>query len=546
MPTLAALLAPGVIGAYTHFEATEVFVTIGEDKQPRNVFTLTVAEDRDGQNPEPLKMLNPERIKLKSLPDWTFGVVRYTRPIGELAPALAAMAGSKMLAASGKSLFVGDLRELSEHFVPPDFGTAVPWNKVLKNNFWNGSYLFEWSDAEKKDLQPLFEDSTRIQELSAEVSKYVPMTLAALSDRLGNIAVQLPVTAIMSQFGKLRATGAFTVDVAWRPGVPPRDLRASVQLDFDGTVSGYASAAVVLPQTVLPVQPGFGLYRGTIWDDLNQALLAVSGPGSFIDAIGFNMHTVPSEPRTFSIRETDGSTKAYKVGVQYANTSVIGNPRSEDNGEHTRKRMYQDQLERLTAERVFVQYKPQLGADEHEKALGDLSSLIRQHGRDGAWLWDPYLTARDILETLFHCPYANADLRGLTSALLPPSETNLGGPLGSIGRWFARCQPKSRGKKDFVEIQRAALEAVESNWLGLRLEYRVRRGPIGFGFHDRFLIFPRADDAALVWSLGTSVNGMGKEHHILQRVDNGELIKHAFEELWDQLDQSKHLVWRKP
>jgi hypothetical protein len=546
MPTLAASLVPGVVGTYTHFEATEVFVTIGQDKQPRNIFTLIVAEDRDGQQPEPLKILNPERIKLKSLPDWTFGVARYTRPIGELSPALAAMTGSKMLATSGKHLLVGEVRDLPEQFVPPDFGSPVPWNKVLKNNFWNGSYVFEWSDAEKRALQPLFDESLRVQELSSEVSKYVPMALAALSDRLGNLAVQLPVTAIMSQFGKLRATGAFTVDVAWRPGVPPRDLRASVELEFDGTVSGYASAPVVLPQTVLPVQPGFGLYRGAIWDDLNQALLAVSGPGAFINAIGFNMHTISSEPRTFSITETDGSTKAHRVGVQFANTSVIGDPRTDDNGGHTRKRMYQDQLERLTAERVFVQYKPQPGADEHEKALGDLRMLIRQHGKDGVWLWDPYLTARDILETLFHCPYANTDLRGLTGALVPPSETNPGGLLSSIKRWFARWLRKSRGKRDFVETQRATLEAVDSNWLGLRLEYRVRRGPVGFGFHDRFLIFPRADDAALVWSLGTSVNGMGKEHHILQRVDNGELVKHAFEELWDQLDQPKHLVWRMP
>src|ERR1700737_3130621 len=45
MPTLAASLAPGVVGTYTHFEATEVFVTIGQDKQPRNIFTLIVAED---------------------------------------------------------------------------------------------------------------------------------------------------------------------------------------------------------------------------------------------------------------------------------------------------------------------------------------------------------------------------------------------------------------------------------------------------------------------------------------------------------------------
>jgi hypothetical protein len=60
------------------------------------------------------------------------------------------------------------------------------------------------------------------------------------------------------------------------------------------------------------------------------------------------------------------------------------------------------------------------------------------------------------------------------------------------------------------------------------------------------LIFPRAEENALAWSLGHSVNAIGTEHHILQRVDNGELIRYAFQELWEQLDQPDHLIWRKP
>jgi hypothetical protein len=97
-----------------------------------------------------------------------------------------------------------------------------------------------------------------------------------------------------------------------------------------------------------------------------------------------------------------------------------------------------------------------------------------------------------------------------------------------------------------MEQQRLALNSIESNWRGLRLEYRVKHGPAGFGFHDRFLIFPRAEEDALAWSLGTSVNGIGMEHHILQRVDNGQLILDAFLELWEQLDQPEHLIWKMP
>jgi len=83
--------------------------------------------------------------------------------------------------------------------------------------------------------------------------------------------------------------------------------------------------------------------------------------------------------------------------------------------------------------------------------------------------------------------------------------------------------------------------------MGLRLEYRVRRGPAGFGFHDRFLIFPRSEDSpARAWSLGTSVNMLGKEHHILQQVDDGQLVADAFEELWKELIKPEHLIWKRP
>ena len=57
------------------------------------------------------------------------------------------------MARSGPPLHTGDLISAPPQFVPPDFGTPVPWNRVLKNNFWNGSYVFEWADAEKTALK---------------------------------------------------------------------------------------------------------------------------------------------------------------------------------------------------------------------------------------------------------------------------------------------------------------------------------------------------------------------------------------------------------
>lgn len=549
MATLSALLAPGVLGSYTHFEGTEVFAIQDGQSKPVNVFAILVAEERENQVDPKASYLTPKLFRLKkALPGCGFGVVRYVRPISDLIPALTAMVDTGEFTGSGEALQVGKLHAVAPQFVPPDSMTTVPWNKVLKNNFWNGSQVFEWSDTEKKFFQPFFDDSRLLQELSEHVGEWVPITLAALSDRLGNVAVQLPVTAIMSQHHGLRATSAFTIDLAWAPNVAPRPLRGSCELEFDGSVSGYASGPIHAPQTTLPVERGFGTHRIMIWDELNQTVIAATGPSAFLRSVVFNMQAVGGEPRTFTVVQSDGSERQYRVGVSRQTKSHVGDRTFDDTGGHTQKRMYKDQLDRLRASRVFVQYKPESGRQhaEREKALEDLRMLIRRYGDEGAWLWDPYLSARDILETLFHCPYSGSDLRALTGAKEPAMAPAPPGFIECVkGRLSGRAH-RRRSKPDFVVRQRKELDSTQSNWLGLRLEYRVKRGPAGFGFHDRFLIFPRAEEGALAWSLGTSVNGVGMEHHILQQVDSGQLVKDAFVELWETLDQPEHLIWKKP
>lgn len=141
-----------------------------------------------------------------------------------------------------------------------------------------------------------------------------------------------------------------------------------------------------------------------------------------------------------------------------------------------------------------------------------------------------------MLNTLAYCPYWNSDLRALTGAQRPP------GASATV--------PASSGSttaaEDFINEQRAILDGVASNWRGLVLEYRAKHGQAGWAFHDRFLIFPQVEKAALAWSLGTSVNSLGRAHHILQKVDNGQLIHEAFQELWGELNKPEHLVWKKP
>ncbi|WP_338692213.1 VPA1262 family N-terminal domain-containing protein [Bradyrhizobium sp. 26S5] len=523
----------GLLGFYTHFEVTEVFASLPDHAQPINIFTILVAEERLTDAQEQPRYLNPERIVLRSLKGWSFGIKRYLKPIAELVPSLDDLCSSGIWHASGHSLSVAKLVSIPAQFVPAENAGSVPINRVLKNNFWSGSHIFEWVDTTKTRLKALFDDPPALQELSEAVRKYVPIGLAGLSDRVGNILVQLPVTVLKSKFGEMRETGELTVDIAWHPKAPPRTLRVLCETEDDGAISGFNSRNLDQPQILLPMQDGEGLRRAVLWDEPNGLLLAASGEMSFIRSIELAMQIVGGEPRVFSVPNATGGFDNYRVGVSPRPVkNIVGDASSNPVREWRQSRIYREEASRLRQSRAFKQYLPQSGQQQalHEEAIEDVRFLIRQNGQDATWLWDPYLSADDIIKTLFHCPYADADLRALSDAQ----------------GFEAEQSSTSTSKTRFIEQQRAFFTGIKSNWSSLRLEFRARIGMAGWSFHDRFLLFPVTRTGAQVWSLGTSVNGLGKQHHILQRVEDGQLICDAFEDLWRQLDQPEHLVWKKP
>jgi hypothetical protein len=525
MKELARLIPSGVLGLYNCAEVTEI-VAFRQDQPPANVFTIVVAEERIDDLNVPMRFLNSDRIRVGGLRGWTFGIVQYRIAIGDLPTLLDACNEQKNWSGSGNPLSVGPLAALPPAFIPPDSMRHVPLNGVLKNNFWNGSHILEWADTTKATFAPFFDDTTLLQELSDQVQPYVPITLAALSDRLGNIIVQLPVHVLLARFAGVRATAGIAVEMDWHPKATARPARASVESRRDGTVVACGSSPLKAGRTPLPVTLPRGSFQGVVWDDVHAIILAATGESAFINTIGITSQISSPEPRVFTIPVAGGTPNPQRIGVMsHGMTNYVGDgPQNVPSWPD--RRIFRDELSALKAQKRFVQYRPDVTnpATERNQALEDIRYLIRHHGEDAAWLWDPYLSGKDLLETLFFCSRSGSDLRGLTAA-----ETIDGTP-----------------RPDFVTSERAVLEAHKGNCHGLRLEYRAKIGPSGWRFHDRFLIFPRTKQGAKAWSLGTSVNSLGTTHHILQDVSDGELVMHAFLELWDQLNGPEHLIWKTP
>lgn len=158
-----------------------------------------------------------------------------------------------------------------------------------------------------------------------------------------------------------------------------------------------------------------------------------------------------------------------------------------------------------------------------QEALGFIRELIKKYGKNGVYLWDPYLNVKDLLETVFFSPYANSPIKALTGLKIVP-------------------QKNKAYKADLAnEINQAILQP---GWLNLTF-VNADRTKIG-NFHDRFIIFPQAiDEPVRAWSLGTSVNSLGKSHHIIQEVEDGQIIADVFEEMWNQsINDEDNIIWK--
>lgn len=556
---LKRLLKPGVIGFYESFEVTEI-LGFQKDGTATNFFSLIVAEP--GSPPEGTvtpECLTPERIELKGS-HYKFGVFRFRVPIQFIVDVLERFARTGEWQTGPKPLRVGKLAPVTPQFVHPDFNDPHPWNSVLKNNFYEGSHILELFDTSKDAARFLLRDSRLLAELSQQIRSIVPMDIDGLSDRLGNIAIQMPVTVISTGV-RGSPVGDQSVRLAWHEMAAPRPLRISCEIYGDSTVDAFDSKPVGLPpikaedSTFKLRTPGGGA-RTYVWDDMNQVLLSASPIQTFVLMAGISMHATsiddPGEPkRLFSVPVKGAEARLEEVALKRIDKPhFVGSPPERPREPWRSERIFKLSLRQLRDRKEFVQYG-QFTGRERKEAIADVHWLLEKHGTFGAWLWDPFLNADDVLQTLFFSPHRDSDLRALSNGKTfespgddeeDDSEQSTGDAAPSPGDvQAAQAVDNSIAWK---KEQHGLLEANCGNRVGLKLEFRLRRKGAGWKFHDRFLIFPQEDGRALAWSLGTSVNSLGTSHHILQKVSNGELVQNAFLALWDRLEAEHYKVWK--
>ena len=267
--------------------------------------------------------------------------------------------------------------------------------------------------------------------------------------------------------------------------------------------------------------------------------------------INLQMNLISPQNRVFELNKIIN-----KVPVSHNTDNTIGEkPKNyKEFYQWIADRKYEQELKYLEQSKSFIQYYGK--KDEGKKALDDIRYLINQYGANGVYLWDPYLSAIDIKNILYFSKVSNVPLKTITG--LQQGSSYVKNIIMNL-QWFITTNvvvkvilldyqydintfTKKTPKQQTINEMQIELNKDDKQFLFLNLEVRGKYGANGYDFHDRFLIFPQ--EKPKVWSLGISVNQLGKAHHILQEVKNAQHILNAFNQLWNELDKKECLVWK--
>jgi hypothetical protein len=173
--------------------------------------------------------------------------------------------------------------------------------------------------------------------------------------------------------------------------------------------------------------------------------------------------------------------------------------------------------------------------NQHDKALQDIVNIINGNllwDLKELWIIDPYLCADDIAGTALRCQKDSILIKSLCSY----STIN--------GNKDTKEAMTADNYENFRKSGHDKLQSILTTETDVRLEYRSVRDGNGTPFHDRYLVMKYELNKVRVWSLGASINSIGKCHSIIQIVEAPEIIVSIFDELWEKTAKNECVIYK--
>lgn len=520
------LMQSGNIAFYKSVELTQVFIFDKKNKVTKNFFTLfTFSEEDYTQTKE--EYLTDKPIQLNK--NYSFGIVQFNLTINDTKKIFRDIQNNKLILNNEKCLISENLFLNPRSFIQKEnLKKTHQLNSILKPNYWGDNYIIEFFDETKSFFDASVDSNTsrlyieRICKTLIEVNK-ISMDLQKNYDRLGNIIFQFPITLIKTKIESCQDFINVIINCESHPMLTtPRELFITVQSSFDSVITG----EFVFETNQLSFSKKCELgddndLEISIIDKKNNILLhsCLLVLTKYITC-SMNIGLQNAEPRI--IRERDLSIK-YETDLVHREVFGVGVKPENGYEEYIRNRQKNDEIIQHSNDYCVLQ------GNQRDKALAFLHSKIQQSGIKEICLWDPYLNAIDIMDVLY------VEQTGLPFKCVTSYQKSKTVKDGEI------VEDKDK-ISSFEQFKKSIISDFEnlSNNLNINLKFLAQHGNYGWEFHDRFLIIVPIEDTQLpdVYSLGTSVNILGRTHHIIQKVTNPNIIYHNFQMLWNSLDNN--------
>lgn len=544
MQEFDSLLHAECLGFYNCCEVITAFLSDRKDRRTYHFITVFVMEERPVFEKEKTYLTDkPVRLsdrfclgcqkKLVDLESVRESYKRLSETAGDTCGPLEKAVGTCGLSEAvhrtcdigDGELTVGRLKQLNKVFVPQDSTKTSKLNRILKNNFRNGSYVMEFFDVEKTIRDVLGGKLT--QKAAEELYGILPIDLFTVSDRIGSFLFQFPSSSVHMSFreDEKMEQMCFKIETERRLADESRKMKCllTVENPEDDNMVGFGCQEVLIPGSAkLYLGDTAGLCTKRLVD-CKSGFILCEETGNLIREIGMRVHMGSQFGKEREIYNDKGELEA-EVSVVSAENVAMKSEEIQEWKTFINDRRYKLRMEELDRRMEFIQY----GVDEYperERALSDIRKLMNRGDGYTVYLWDPYLNAQDLLDTWYYTTGYGMELKCITSA---------GGH-----------EKEKLTVIDWMEEQKKRLEG-GSNQYGISVEFRCQWGTFGYGFHDRFLMIVDREGkkASEVWSLGASLNSLGTRHHIIQKVLHPQPVVDAFERLWDMLPPEHCQIWK--
>ncbi len=416
--------------------------------------------------------------------------------------------------------------------------TMIPVNYALYGNTFNGGYYIVDLFSSKQFFDEML-DATDIMDIQYIMNNVgLQYNIMRLSDRVGNIVCRFDIEVITHKNTKMSPEGGISGEIRLNEKYNNRILTCLfvVIQENDGTIISHTIEKFTLNEDNPTYEYIIGpnrYHNRIMMVDSESNLIYYAAERDY--SYGSNYYSLIL-PQQYSVQSSKREVDFYgrKRSIDITNMGGMGDICVPKEVYETEKRQ-QKWKDAYNADKHFFSY---FESGENERAIQVIINIINSidllWDLKLIWLIDPYLSAEDILNTVVYSQKKGIKIRCLTD-------------LGSIQEnkhTRVRCKEGLTNYQSVKENYKSILEAAIPLNSDLDIEFRTVYGGNGSKFHDRYVVCQYGINKCRAWSLGTSVNAIGKNHHIIQIVESPNEVLRIIQNMWDKTDGERGLIFK--